>query len=78
MGRRRFELNHDRQVLARLRQGDSDWDVARRRLMGRPKVAAFRALAVAHGWLDPDTPLPDDAAVAAAVGWVRLARSTIS
>ena len=29
-----------RQVLVRLRQGDSDRDVARAGLMGRPKVAA--------------------------------------
>ena len=32
-----------RAVLVRLRQGDSDRDVARARLMGRPKVAALRA-----------------------------------
>ena len=34
-----------RQVLVRLRQGDSDRDIARSRLMGRPKVAAFRRVA---------------------------------
>ncbi len=40
-----------RQVLVRLRQGDSDRDIARSRLMGRPKVAAFRGLAVTQaGW----------------------------
>jgi hypothetical protein len=71
-------MHHYRQVLARLRQGDSDRDVARSRLMGRPKVAAFRALAVAHGWLDPAAVLPDEATLAAAVGKARRARSTIS
>jgi transposase len=71
-------MHHYRQVLARLRQGDSDRDVARSRLMGRPKVAAFRALALAQGWLEPATVLPDDAALAAAVGRARRARSTIS
>jgi hypothetical protein len=71
-------MHHYRQVLARLRQGDSDRDVARSRLMGRPKVAAFRALALAQGWLDPAAVLPDDAALAAAVGRARRARSTIS
>jgi hypothetical protein len=45
-----------RQVLVRLRQGDSDRDIARSRLMGRPKVAAFRALAGTQGWLAADTP----------------------
>ena len=40
-----------RQVLVRLRQGDSDRDIARSRLMGRPKVAALRGLAASQGWL---------------------------
>jgi hypothetical protein len=55
-----------RQVLVRLRQGDSDRDIARSRLMGRPKVAAFRALAGTQGWLAADTPLPDDVGTASA------------
>lgn len=71
-------MHHYRQVLVRLRQGDSDRDIARSRLMGRPKVAALRALAAAHGWLEPAAVLPDDAAIAAAVGRARRARSTIS
>ena len=41
-----------RQVLLRLRQGDSDRDIARSRLMGRPKVAVFRLLADAQGLAD--------------------------
>jgi hypothetical protein len=44
-----------RQVLVRLRQGDSDRDIARSRLMGRPKVAAFRGLAATQGWLSRRT-----------------------
>ena len=67
-----------RAVLVRLRQGDSDRDIARARLMGRPKVAALRALALREGWLGKDTPLPEDAVIAAAVGQARRARSTIS
>lgn len=67
-----------RAVLVRLRQGDSDRDIARARLMGRPKVAALRALAAREGWLASDTPLPEDAAIAAAVGQARRARSTVS
>lgn len=66
-----------RQVLVRLRQGDSDRDIARARLMGRPKVAALRALAAQRGWLAADATLPD-AAISAAVGQARRARSTIS
>ena len=67
-----------RQVLVRLRQGDSDREIARSRLMGRPKVAAFRGLATRHGWLAADAALPDDATLSAAVGQARRARSTIS
>lgn len=67
-----------RAVLVRLRQGDSDRDIARARLMGRPKVAALRALASSEGWLNPDTALPEDAAIAAVIGQARRARSTIS
>jgi transposase len=67
-----------RAVLVRLRQGDSERDIARARLMGRAKVAALRALAVRHGWLDVDTPLPEDSEIAVVVGRARRARSTIS
>ena len=67
-----------RAVLVRLRQGDSDRDIARARLMGRPKVAALRGLADRHGWLITDAPLPEDAVIAAAIGQARRARSTIS
>lgn len=67
-----------RQVLVRLRQGDSDRDIARSRLMGRPKVAALRGLAASQGWLAPDAPLPDDATLSAAIGQARRASSTIS
>jgi len=67
-----------RQVLVRMRQGDSDRDIARSRLMGRQKVAGFRALAASQGWLNPEAPLPDDAGIAAVLGAPRRARSTIS
>ena len=33
--------------------------------MGRPKVAALRALASSEGWLVADAPLPEDAQIAA-------------
>jgi hypothetical protein len=56
MGRRRIEMFQYRQALVRLRQGDSERVIARSRLMGRPKAAAFRALAGRMGWLDPQEP----------------------
>jgi transposase len=54
-----------RQVLLRMRQGDSDREIARAGLMGRPKSAAVRGVATERGWLDPAAPLPDDDALAA-------------
>ncbi|MCK9540326.1 IS21 family transposase [Dokdonella sp.] len=53
-----------RQVLLRMRQGDSDREIARSGLMGRPKAAAVRAVAQGRGWLEPAVPLPDDAVLA--------------
>ncbi|MBV6422970.1 MAG: hypothetical protein NAOJABEB_00757 [Steroidobacteraceae bacterium] len=67
-----------RQVLLRLRQGESDRDVARSGLMGRPKTAAFRALATRRGWLDPASALPSDSEIAQQLGRARRARSSIS
>jgi transposase len=67
-----------RQVLVRLRQGDTDREIARSRLMGRRKVAAFRALCERHGWLSATVALPEDATLAAAIGRAKRARSTIS
>jgi hypothetical protein len=67
-----------RQVLVRLRQGDSDRDIARSKLMGRRKVVALRELAGTQGWLAPEAALPEDATLSAAIGQARRARSTIS
>ncbi|MEW5864473.1 MAG: IS21 family transposase [Pseudomonadota bacterium] len=67
-----------RQVLVRMRQGDSDRDIKRARLMGRPKAAELRALALERGWLDAASPLPEDSEIAQALGTARRARSTLS
>ncbi len=67
-----------RQVLARLRQGDTEREIARAGLMGRPKVKELRALAQREGWLVPEAALPEDEAIARALGAARRARSTIS
>ena len=64
MSNRRFEMYHFRQVLMRLRQGDSDRDIARSKTMGRKKIAQVREVATARGWLAPEAQLPDDATLA--------------
>ena len=67
MGRRRIELFQYRQVLVRLRAGDSLRDIARSGLMGRDKLDVLRCVALQHGWLDANAELADDAAIAAAL-----------
>lgn len=71
-------MHHYRQALLRMRQGDSDRDIAAARVMGRPKAAQWRRIATEQGWMDPAQPLPDDEAIAAAVGGPRKASTTIS
>jgi transposase len=56
-----------RHILTRMRQGDSDREIARSKTMGRKKIAQVRELASARGWLAPDTALPDDAVLASAL-----------
>jgi hypothetical protein len=67
-----------RQVLVRLRQGDSERDIAGSPLMGRAKVRELREVAAREGWLAPEAVLPDDQAIAQALGVARRASSTIS
>lgn len=55
-----------RQVLVRMRQGDTDRAIARSRLIGRRKAGEVREAAAPRGWLDTALPLPDDAVLAAA------------
>jgi hypothetical protein len=54
MSHRRFERDQHRQVLVRMRQGDSDREIARSRLMGRKKMAQLRAIAQERGRLAPE------------------------
>jgi hypothetical protein len=55
-----------RQVLVRMRQGDSDRDIDRSKIMGRKKLAAVREIATERGWLSLGNALPDDAQLATA------------
>lgn len=67
-----------RQVLVRLRAGDTAREVARSGLLGRDKLSELLKVAQAHAWLDPLVELPDDAAIAAALGSRKRASSTVS
>jgi transposase len=69
---------HFRQVLVRLRAGDTVREVARAGLMSRGKQAELVAVARQHGWLDPGNELPDDEAIATAMAPRKRAASTVS
>lgn len=71
-------MHHYRQALLRMRQGDSDRDIARSGLMCRANAAGLRTLAQAQGWLEPAATLPDDAVIAAALAKPKRAPSTLS
>lgn len=60
MANRRFAVHEIRHILARMRLGESDREIAKARLMGRDKAAKLRRLAKEHGWLDKASPLPDN------------------
>lgn len=76
MANRRFEMHEYRNVLVRMRLGDSDRTIASAGLMGRRKAAQLRALALEQGWLELTQPLPDDAALAAVIRGEHTPRST--
>jgi transposase len=79
MGRRKIEMHEYRTVLIRLRAGDGDREIARLGLMGRNKVASFRALAFGLGWLEVDSPLPELQTIAQGLGTTaQRATSTVS
>jgi hypothetical protein len=52
-----------RQIIHRMRMGESDRTIAKTRLAGRIKCAEIRSIAEPHGWL-AEAPLPDDEALA--------------
>ena len=60
-----------RQILTRMRLGDTDRAIARVGLMGRRKLAQLRRTAEAAGWLDVATPLPGDPVFAHVQGFER-------
>lgn len=60
MSNRRFEMHEYRQIIGRMRLGDTDRAIARTGLMGRKKAAQIREMALARDWLNTENPLPDE------------------
>jgi transposase len=70
MANRRIEMHQYRQVIHRMRLGQSDRAIAKSKLIGRTKCAAVRAVAAQKGWLDSEA-LPADEQLAAVFGVAR-------
>jgi transposase len=64
MTNKRFEMYEYRQVLVRMRMGESNRAIAEAGLMGRKKAQKLRDLAQAYGWLEPLNSLPDNTQLA--------------
>ena len=78
MANRRFEMYEIRQIIARLRLGESDRDVARGESVGRKKVAGVRKRAQAQGWLEVTSMLPEDTAIAQVFASTRVRAQNVS
>jgi len=69
MARRKIEMHQYRQALLRLRQGDSDRQVAATKLLGRRAVAALRILALERDWLTEGALMPSCESIARKQAW---------
>ena len=64
MANRRFSVHETRDVIVRMRLGETDRQIARDGLMGRSKSSRLRGLAEEHGWLEPGVELPANDVIA--------------
>jgi transposase len=64
----RLHMNYLRDLIYRLRAGESGRRIARDLGISRTTVGKYKHWAEAQGYLQPDKTLPDDAALAAALG----------
>jgi len=78
MANRGFEMYEIRQIIARLRLGESDRGIARTQRTGRATVASIRRVADERGWLDPAGLLPEDGLLAAAFKSPRTTAQNVS
>jgi transposase len=61
-------MNYLRDLIHRLRTGETERRIARDLGVSRDSVHKYHLLAVQHGYLQPENPLPDDAALVLALG----------
>ena len=66
----RIHMNYLKDLIHRIRSGESDRRIARDMKISRTTVRKYRLWAEERGYLKPDAPFPDDASLAAALGKV--------
>ncbi len=64
----RLHMNHLRDIIHRLRAGESERRIARDLHLSRPTVHKYHQMAKQQGYLQPHTPLPSDASLLAVLG----------
>ena len=64
MAYRRFEMFEIRQIIQRLRMGESARQIARSQHVGRATVESIHAIVLTQDWLNPQGQLPDDGTLA--------------
>jgi transposase len=64
----RLHMNYVRDLIHRLRAGESERRIARDLGISRPTVHKYHQLAQAHGFLEPGSALPDDAMLFSVLG----------
>jgi hypothetical protein len=64
----RIHMHHLRELIYRLRAGESQRRIAQDLCLSRTTVSKYQAWAKAQGYLEVSRPLPDDATLAAALG----------
>ena len=75
MANRRIEMYQYRQVIHRMRLGESDRAIAKTKLLGRPKCAVIRSIAAQKGWLGTG-PFPDDQQLALLFETTRVSKES--
>src|SRR5450756_1696855 len=60
MAYRRFEMFEIRQIIQRLRMGESARQIARSQHVGRATVESIHCIALTQNWLDPLSQIPED------------------
>jgi len=64
----RIHMNHIRDIIHRLQQGESERQISRDTRLSRPTVHKYKVWAQAQGYLSPGVPLPDLTTLAEARG----------